>query len=115
MDNNFTNIIQQGFRTVVGAMAVTLETLQDNEKRSKVISALARDWEVKSQQWAEKGSLTEEEARKIIESFFQGKEGKDFSQNSSEGEVNSSANSYQDISILTQEIISLRKELEQTK
>ena len=116
MDSNtFVEILKQGFRTTVGATTSAVETLQDEQKRNEFLSELNTQWTEKSQEWAEKGTLTEQEARRIIEQFFQQK-GNQSDNQSSYGEnvgSNNSANSNysDDIRELTQEIINLREEL----
>lgn len=109
-DNNVFAFLQKGLRTVLGATAEAIETLQDNQKRNQAISELNQEWQKKSQEWADKGSLTEAEARKIIEQIFQRRS----NDNSSPQEIpiTSDDNPYEGLKQLTDEIISLRKELE---
>lgn len=115
-NNNLINFVQQGFRTVIGATAEALETIQNSDKRNQVISELSSELEKKSQEWRQKGTLTEEEAKKIIEKIFQGKEYTSDVKNNytEEVEVTTVDNPYKNIQQLTQEIISLREELEKT-
>lgn len=120
--NNFINIIQEGLRTAVGAAASAVETLQDSQKREQTLSELNEEWQKKSQEWAEKGQITEKEARKMIEDFFNQKN-KNTSDNSYDSESSSSNNSNvyssksnieDEIQDLTKTIISLREELEKS-
>jgi polyhydroxyalkanoate synthesis regulator phasin len=109
--NTIFNLIQQGFRTAVGATASVVETLQDSQKRSQILSDLNTEWQQKSEEWAQKGMITEQEARKIIEQFFQSYTGK--SSNSYENiEVKSVDNQSNGIQELTREIVALREEVE---
>ena len=109
--NTVFNFIQQGFRTAVGATASMVETLQDNEKRSQVLSDFNTEWQQKSQEWAQKGTLTEQEARKIIEQFFKGYNSNN--RNSYEDiEVKSVNNQSNGIQELTREIVALREEVQ---
>lgn len=109
--NTIFDTIQQGFRTAVGAAASVVETLQDNQKRSQMLSDLNAEWQQKSQEWAEKGTMTEQEARKIIEQFFKG-----YSSGGSKScediQVKSVDNQSNDIQELTREIVALREEVE---
>ncbi|AFZ53543.1 hypothetical protein VKI21_16280 [Cyanobacterium aponinum UTEX 3222] len=116
-NNNLINFVQQGFRTVVGATASAIETLQDNNKRNQIVSELTTELQKKSQEWQEKGALTEEEAKKIIEQFFQNKsENTNNNPNYDETvETKAENNPYQNIQQLTQEVIALREELEKIK
>ncbi len=109
--NNFTDMIQQGFRIAVGATATAVETLQDKEKINQKINELNKELQEKSQVWAQKGAITEEEAKRIIEQFFNKQQtSNDFS---SENVSSQSTTTTQDIRNLTAEIISLRNELNQ--
>jgi len=113
--NNFTDIIQQSFRVAVGATASAVETLQDKEKINQKIDELNREFQEKSKLWEEKGAITEEEAKRVIEQFFQKQQNSanSGSENISDFNVTSNRQSptTQDIRNLTEEIISLREEL----
>jgi len=112
MENNtLFSIIQEGYRTAIGATTSAVETLQDNQKRSQVLSDLNAQWQQKSKEWEEKGTITEQEAKKIIEQFFNGVK---FDSNKSyqDIEINSGNKKNDDIQELTKEVISLREELE---
>lgn len=113
-NNNLINFVQQGFRTVIGATADAIETIQNTDKRTQVISELTSELQKKSQEWQEKGTLTEEEAKKIIEKFFQyqGNNSDSDDNFTQEVEVKTADNPYKNIQQLTQEIIALREELE---
>ena len=116
-NNNLINFVQQGFRTVIGATADAIETIQNTEKRNQVISELTSELQKKSQEWQQKGTLTEEEAKKIIEQFFQ-HQGNNSNANNTytqEVEVKPTDNPYENIQQLTQDIITLREELEKIK
>jgi polyhydroxyalkanoate synthesis regulator phasin len=117
--NNFTNIIQQGFRVAVGATASAVETLQDKEKINQKIDELNREFQEKSKLWEEKGAITEEEAKRVIEQFFnKQKNSTNYdSENTSDFNVTSDRQppTTQDIRNLTEEIISLREELNKIK
>lgn len=111
MENNtLLNIVQQGFRTVIGATAEAIETLQDNQKRSQVLSDLNAQWQEKSQVWSEKGTMTEQEAKKIIEQFFKGYNDKNQSPQNIEITLENNQNG--SITELINEIITLREELQ---
>lgn len=110
--NIFVDTIKQSFRTAVGATAYLVETLQDDQKRNELLSELNTKWAEKSQEWQEKGALTEQEARRIIENFFQQQANQGQTQQSYSYTRSNNDDSYsQDIRDLTQEIISLRNEL----
>ncbi|MGI0482105.1 hypothetical protein ACN4EE_15135 [Geminocystis sp. CENA526] len=111
MDNNtLLNIVQEGFRTVIGATTEAIETIQDNQKRHQVFSDLSTQWQQKSKEWSQKGTMTEQEAKKIIEQFFQGYTNKNQSPQPINITVDDEEN--EDISSLTKEIIALREEIQ---
>jgi polyhydroxyalkanoate synthesis regulator phasin len=117
--NNIFDVIQQGFKTVVGATASTIETLQDSQKREKTLSDVKEQWEKYSQEWIEKGEITEKQAREMFDKWLQ-KESKNQSSSTpttidttaEEVPVSVSSNINKDIKSLTQAIIDLRMELE---
>jgi polyhydroxyalkanoate synthesis regulator phasin len=111
-ENNVMMFLQQGLRTVVGATAEAIETLQDPEKRTQAIAEFNEEWQKKSQKWEEKGSITETEARKIIENFFQSRSNTNSSSSSPQEIPIESESKSDNLNELTEEIISLRKELE---
>lgn len=107
--NNSPNPIQQGLRIAIGATASAVETIQDRERFNQKISELTQDLQAKSEIWAQKGALTEEEAKKMIEDFFNQKNNSPKSGNTTKS---SGANlSNEDLRSLTEEVISLREEL----
>jgi polyhydroxyalkanoate synthesis regulator phasin len=111
MENNILfNIVQQSFRTALGATAEVVETLQDNQKRNQILSDLNAQWQEKSQIWSEKGTMTEQEAKKIIEQFFKGYNNKN--QTPQNIEITLEDNENGSITELTKEIIALREELQ---
>lgn len=109
--NNFFNFIQQGLRTAIGATTIVVETLQDSQKRQQTLSELNEEWHKKSQEWAEKGEITEQEARRFIENFLQ-KQGKNTRNCSSDSVAKNETNIVSEIQELNQAIVSLRTELE---
>lgn len=106
--NNSSNPIQQGLRIAIGATASAVETIQDRERFNQKISELTRDLQARSEIWAQKGALTEEEAKKMIEDFFNQKNS---SPNTSSTKSSSSNPSKEDLRSLTEEVINLREEL----
>ncbi len=111
-------VLQKSFRVTLGATASLVETLQDNQKRDE----LKIELEEKINELAEKGATTEQELRKFVENF------KGVSNNSPSSSTpitididdedttpKSSQNSAQEIKDLTDEISSLRAELEELR
>jgi hypothetical protein len=63
--NNIFQFVQQGFRITVGATASLVETLQDPQKRTEAISEMQTEFNQKADEWAQKGEITEQEARRM--------------------------------------------------
>jgi polyhydroxyalkanoate synthesis regulator phasin len=119
--NNILAIAQQTFRIAIGATATLLETIQDSDKRSTVITDMQTELNQKSQQWAQKGEVTEQEARQKLEQILQRTPWKGNSRNNA-----SNDNTYTDstttsnvtkseLQSLTEQITALRNELEQLR
>lgn len=69
-DNNLTELLQKGFRVGLGATASLIEILQNPEKRDQNLSKLQTDLSQLADELAVKGEETEQEARKIVDSFL---------------------------------------------
>lgn len=110
--------MQQGFRVTVGATTSLVETIQDPQKRTEALSQIQTELEQKTQEWSQKGEVTEQEARRIIDNLisqrgWQKKTNTANSNNQYSSSNNSSENSVQsDLEELTEQIIALRKDLE---
>lgn len=57
--DNLLELLQTGFRASVGATTSLVETLQDPQKLGEQVA-----------EWAEKGEITEQEARRFIDSLL---------------------------------------------
>ncbi len=119
--NNIIELAQQTFRIAIGATATLLETIQNSEKRSTVITDMQTELNQKSQEWAQKGEVTEQEARQTLEKLLQKTPWKGTSKSSA-----SNDNIYTDTPVtsnvikselqsLTEQITSIRSELEQLR
>ena len=64
--NNFLELVQKGFRVTLGATASLVESVQDTQKREQNLELLKSDVNLVVQQLAEKGEITELEARTIL-------------------------------------------------
>jgi len=64
--NNFLELLQTGFRASLGATTSLVETLQNPQKREETLSEISQ----KVTEWAEKGEITEQEARSFIEEML---------------------------------------------
>lgn len=68
--NNLVQLLQDGFHITVGAATSLVETLQDPSKREEALSQLQTELYQQTSQWAEKGEITEREARRIIDQWL---------------------------------------------
>ncbi|HAX80060.1 MAG TPA: hypothetical protein DCY88_30550 [Cyanobacteria bacterium UBA11372] len=68
--DNLILLLQQGFRISLGATASLVETLQDPQKRSETLSKLGSEFGQLTQEWAQKGEITEQEARSYVDSLL---------------------------------------------
>ena len=121
--NTIVDLLQTGFRISLGATTSLVETLQDPQKREESLSQLRFELSQRVSEWAEKGAITEQEARRLIEQTWrqQGQPGR-----SPETETPSdipvappttatSPSSQLEIEELTAQIAALRTELEKLR
>jgi polyhydroxyalkanoate synthesis regulator phasin len=115
-NNLLVNTLQQGFRITVGATASLVETLQDPQKRQITFQDLQQQWGQKAEQWAEKGSVTEAEARQYVEQWLaQMRKNSPVGNQSSGSQTIDFATAQAELERLTQEIIAMKDELAQSK
>ena len=120
--NNLFELVHQGFRVTVGAATSLVETLRDPQKREETLSELQRELRQRTQEWAEKGAITEREARQAIEGWLQQQTGKkssgergSSSQPASTATTPTKVNIPSELQELLEQIIALRTELEQSR
>src|SRR4028118_580716 len=68
--NNLLQLLQTGLRVSLGATTSLVETLQDPQKREENLSQLRSELSQRVAEWAEKGEITEQEARNFIEAIL---------------------------------------------
>jgi polyhydroxyalkanoate synthesis regulator phasin len=68
--NNLLQLLQTGFRVSLGATTSLVETLQDPQKREENLAQLRTELSQRVIEWAEKGEITELEARRFIDELF---------------------------------------------
>ena len=117
MENPLFRTVQQGFRITVGAATVLIETIQDPEKRVETWSDLQTQLSQRTQEWAEKGVQTEQEARQFVENWI--------NRSASPGDTASTTASTTppspvpdletEVQTLTEQLTALRKELEELR
>ncbi|MFN4195940.1 MAG: hypothetical protein ACK4HM_08975 [Thermosynechococcus sp.] len=70
MDRNPFELAQQLYYTGIGAAAAAIESLQDEAKRQEYLTQLRVDARQLATVCAEKGRLTEAQARELIQAFI---------------------------------------------
>lgn len=63
-------ILQRSFRVTLGATASLVEILQDPYKREVNLARIKTDLDQLTREWAEKGEVTEQEARSYVDQFI---------------------------------------------
>lgn len=125
--DNLMESVQTGFRVAVGATASLIELLQDPQKQSENLNPWDANWNELTKQWAEKGEVTEQEARKFVENLWNQQTASNPETQEAEGSTESTASTestesnptlssdsevQSELHELTQKIASLRAELE---
>lgn len=121
--DNLTQMLQQGFRVTLGATSSLIEILQDPQKREANLENIQFQLNELAQEWAEKGAITEEEARSFVDTLLSNSEQSQSSDivnstitTSAESESStSSTNEVTEIQDLTTQIANLREELERLR
>jgi polyhydroxyalkanoate synthesis regulator phasin len=68
--DNLLQLVQTGFRVTLGATTSAIETLQDSQKLQEVFSQFNSDLKQQMEVWSQKGEITEQEARKMMDSLW---------------------------------------------
>lgn len=68
--DNLTELLTKGFRVTLGAASSLVEILQDPEKRDENLTKLSSELNQLAQDLAEKGEVTEQEARNLVDSLL---------------------------------------------
>ncbi len=68
--NILLDLLQTGFRVSLGATTSLVETVQNPQKREESLSQLRSQLSERIAEWAQKGEITEQEARKLIEQLW---------------------------------------------
>ncbi|BAU11573.1 hypothetical protein LEP3755_20720 [Leptolyngbya sp. NIES-3755] len=63
-------ILQKSFRVTLGATAALVEILQDPQKRESNLHKIKVELDQLTREWAEKGEVTEQEARTYVDQFI---------------------------------------------
>ncbi|MFO8038373.1 MAG: hypothetical protein R6U67_02875 [Sodalinema sp.] len=111
--------LQTSFRATVGAASTALESLQDAQKREENLQALQnQDWDAVVQRLAEKGEITELEARRFVDELLgsQSPDGPRTVDVTGEAEESTAEPATEEeLEALSEMVASLRQELEQLR
>ncbi|MBW4680755.1 MAG: hypothetical protein KME19_11655 [Microcoleus vaginatus WJT46-NPBG5] len=121
--DNLTDLLQKGFRVTLGATSALVESLQDSQKRDENLSKMQSDFGKLTEEWADKGAVTELEARNFVDTLWTQQAQSANSETTAAGDatVTTSAQSVAepevqaDVEALTAQIAALRAELENLK
>jgi polyhydroxyalkanoate synthesis regulator phasin len=119
--NNLTDLPQlfeNGLRFTLGAGTALVDSLQDTEKRETTLNRLQTDFNGLSQEWVDRGTQTEQEARQFVESLLASSGIPNLSAPASTATVTTTATPVphtlqDDLKELTAQVIALRQALEE--
>lgn len=67
---DIAKLLQRGFYVTLGATANLLEVIQDPRKLDRQVNSLFQDFDGLTDELADKGAVTESEARKLVDSLI---------------------------------------------
>lgn len=67
---NLTELLHKGFRVTLGATSSLIEILQDPYKRNENLEKIQSQFSELTNEWAEKGQVTEREARNFVDTIL---------------------------------------------
>jgi len=67
---DIAKLLQRGFYVTLGATANLLEVIQDPRKLDRQVNSLLQDFDGLTNEFADKGAVTEAEARKFVDSLI---------------------------------------------
>lgn len=121
--NQALKIVEQGFHVTLGAISVATETLQNEQKRSQLVSELSEELNQRAQEWEKKGETTATEARRFVEELINQGEQSATQQPSSRSTTTTSESQQENepsrddfpsrLQSLTDEVANLREEMTQ--
>ena len=110
--------MQKSFRVSLGATNALVESLQDPQKREENWTKMQTDFGQLTEEWAEKGEVTEQEARSFVDNLISEQASQSTSGTSGASSATTTATPTveadieQELQDLTAQIIALRSELE---
>ena len=70
--DDLVQLLQKGFRVSLGATTALVESVQDPQKRDENWQKMQTDFGQLTEEWAEKGAETEQEARTFVDRLVSG-------------------------------------------
>ncbi|MGF1494815.1 MAG: hypothetical protein ACFBSC_20685 [Microcoleaceae cyanobacterium] len=121
--DNLTQMLQQGLRVTLGAASSLAEVLQNPQKREENLEKIQTQLGQLTEEWAQKGAVTEQEARSFVDNLIAqtaqtqnpGSEYSTTSTITTTATATPDSGSAQEIQELTDQISSLREELERLR
>ncbi|MFN4280685.1 hypothetical protein [Thermosynechococcus sp.] len=113
MNPNPFELAQQLYYTGVGAAAAAIESLQDEAKRQEYLTQLRLDPRQLASVCAEKGRLTEAQARELIQSLIAQQQQSQRSTSTPEPSARESADLAADMQTLLDTLRAIRQDLQQ--
>ena len=115
--NNYLDLLHQGFRITVGAATSLVETLQNTQKREETFSDLQTELRQRTQEWAEKGEVTEKTAQQLVGDLLSQQQGSSTGNQTVTSRTTATTNTFAQVELqeLTEQIVALRTELEQLR
>lgn len=114
--DNLVQLLQNSFRVTLGATASLVEVLQDADKRHENLSKLSQEWNTLSSAWAQKGEVTEQEARNFVDTLLAQRATQQATSSGAAGTTATTPSASPEIQLelqeLTAQIIAMRAELE---
>lgn len=107
--------VQKGFRFTLGATTSLVESLQDSQKREQNLKRMTTDFEGLAEEWIAQGEVTEQEARSFVDTLVQQATGSIPASNATVSTTATpirTAGLESEIKTLTDEVMTLRQEIE---
>ncbi|WP_421654997.1 hypothetical protein [Leptothermofonsia sp. ETS-13] len=120
--DNFIELLQKGFHITLGATTSLVESLQDPQKREENLAKLRLEWNQLSEEWANKGAVTEQEARRFVDTLLNNRTNPATSEPSASSGFSSNTTTpivppeiQVELQELTEQIAAMRAELEKLR
>lgn len=120
--DSLTQMLQKGLHVTLGAASSLVEALQNPQQREENLDKIQSQLNQLAEEWAEKGAVTEQEARNFVDTLLaRRQDSQSYSRSSSSGQSTPTPTAVADpepvenIQELTAQIAALREELERLR